>query len=64
MVDGTCHHPEEERLWGNMPHIYIDKYMGKPLREVLTPLPGLSGPTQSGLIGPLLYNPFRLTSFV
>ena len=37
--------------------------MGKPSREVLTPLLRLSGPTQSGLIGPLLYNPFRLSCF-
>ena len=42
-------------------HIYIDKYMGKPSREVLTPLLRLSGPTQSGLIGPLLYSPFRIS---
>ena len=45
------------RLWGNMLHIYIDKYMGKPSREVLTPLLRLGGPAQSGPIGPPLYNP-------
>ena len=43
---------EGVRLWGNMLHIYIDKYMGKPSRWVLTPTLRLGGPAQSGPIGP------------
>ena len=33
-------------------HTDIYFHMGKPLREVLPPLPGLGGPAQSGPIGP------------
>ena len=59
MGDGTRHHPEEERLWGNMLHIQIYKHIGEALVRGThsSPWAQWSHPILSG---PLLYNPFRL----